>query len=210
MVLQKKFNMISVLIYSILLAFNASHSSNYAADDWIFVKNDNGMQLYHRNVAGFTDKELKVVFPINANINKVKDYLYTPENLVNWMANCTFSKSEAVHSNHKFYYAIYEAPWPISDRDDYGKVTLLKHTSRELKLTFNSVPDGKPLNKEYVRVPYSKGQVHLYYDNVGQLIMDYQILVNRGGTLPDYIREYLENSSPLLTAKRLKGQLESI
>lgn len=203
--------MINILVISVLLGLSSLNTPNPpASENWNFIKNDSGMKLYNRNVEGFSVKEIKVVFPLDAEINKVKDYLYSPENIVNWMASCTFSKSEEVFNKHKFYYAIYKAPWPITDRDDYGQVRLLKHTATELKLDFRSIPDGKPISKQYVRVPYSKGQIYLFYNQDGQLQMEYQLLVDRGGTLPEYIREYLETNSPLNTAKNLKGQLENI
>lgn len=178
------------------------------ADDWQFIKEDKGVKLYNRTIEGFEFKEVKAILDINVDLGNAKTFLENPNNIVKWMSGCRISVSKKRFETHSEYYAIFDAPWPVSDRDDYGKIVLEEDTEKTLHLSFKSMPDGTPEVSKMIRVPYSKGHIKIEELPSGYKILTYQMLVDRGGSLPSYLKDYLENSSPVNTIQKLKSVLE--
>lgn len=197
---------ITSFIFTILSPF--SPSDTVAVEDWSFVKEIKGVKLYSRAIEGFEYKEVKAVLDVKVDLDKAKSYLEDPDNIEKWMSGCTMSVTKKSEDRSKEYYAIFDAPWPISDRDDYGRIELEEHSETILHLSFKSIPDGAPEVSDMVRVPFSKGHIRIEKLDSGKSLLIYQMLVDRGGSLPGYLKEYLENTSPVNTIHSLKETLE--
>lgn len=177
---------------------------------WSFVKEEEGIKLYNRSIDGFEYKEVKVVLDLDLELSKAREYLLNPENIKYWMSGCSDSQVHSLGESSSMYYAVFDAPWPISDRDDFGEIKVMHETEDLLKFQFQSNPEGMPKKSRFVRVPYSKGTILIKKTNDQKVELTYQFLVDRGGNLPAYLKDYLENSSPLNTAKKLRINLESL
>ncbi|GLR18407.1 START domain-containing protein [Portibacter lacus] len=180
------------------------------AQEWNFVKEENGVKLYSRSIDGFEFKEVKAILNLNIDMNKAKEFLLNPNNIEKWMSGCKMSIVKKSEGNKKEYYSIFDAPWPVSDRDDYGEMILAEDAPHKLRIDFRSLPHATPKVSSMVRVPYSKGHIVIRNNKDGSKELVYQFLVDRGGTLPNYIKEYLENSSPVKTVHQLKVVLEQL
>lgn len=181
-----------------------------AVDGWNLVKEEDGIRLYNRSIAGFEFKEVKAILHLSTDLSKAEKYLLNPNNIEKWMSGCSLSISKKSHGNVREYYTIFDAPWPVSDRDDYGMMELKESTGRKLQIDFKSLPDGTPRISSMVRVPYSKGKLTIEVGANGQKTLTYQMLVDRGGNLPSYVKDYLENSSPVQTVQKLKEVLQNL
>lgn len=184
--------------------------SDDLAQGWNFVKEENGIKLYNRSIDGFEFKEVKAILNVDVDIEKAESFLMNPANIEKWMSGCTMSIPKASKGHEKHYYAIFDAPWPISDRDDYGKISITQKTDHKLHIDFKSIPDGTPKVSSMVRVPFSKGHLKIEQHNDQVKTLTYQFLVDRGGSLPNYLRDYLENTSPVKTVEKLKVSLEGL
>lgn len=180
------------------------------SEDWSFVKEEKGVKLYTRSIDGFEYKEVKLNLSVKTDLHKAKDFLFNPDNIVMWMSGCSQSKAISRSSKTQIYYAIFDAPWPITDRDDIGKITLEEMSSENLLMSFQSTPEAKPVNSKYVRIPYSSGLIDIRPGSNGMMNLEYRLLVDRGGKLPSYLKEYLETTSPFKTVELLKDRLEAI
>jgi len=87
---------------------------------------------------------------------------------------------------------------------------LKEDSQKKLRIDFESKPTGTPRVSSLVRVPFSKGHLIIEVDNQGDKTLVYQMLVDRGGSLPSYLKDYLENSSPVKTVNKLKEILEAL
>ncbi|WP_235298864.1 SRPBCC family protein [Portibacter marinus] len=204
--------MIKSFILSIVFLITATiiPGEESSAQEWKLVKEENGIKLYNRHIEGFEFKEVKAILHLNADLKKASTFLMNPKNIEKWMSGCSMSVEKKSGSNVKDYYAIFDAPWPISDRDDYGRIELRHLSDKRLHIDFRSIPDGTPKVSSMVRVPYSRGKLIIDIDANGKKVLTYQFLVDRGGSLPDYLREYLENTSPVNTVEKLKYTLEKL
>lgn len=184
--------------------------SSLDISDWTFIKEEKGAKLYNRTIEGFDNKEIKVILDLNVDLNKTKEFLFSGDNIQRWMSGCNMSESKSSMENEIEYYSVFDAPWPVTDRDDYGKMSLETSSDSELKISFKSVPDGTPKVSSMVRVPFSKGFIHIKTLDDGQKELTYQMLVDRGGKLPGYLKDYLEETSPMSTVHNLKKILETL
>ena len=197
---------ITSVLFSMLTPINSGDT--LIVDDWRFVKEEKGVKLYSRSIKGFEYKEVKAVLSINVDLKKAKHFLANPNNIEKWMSGCSMSVTKKTEDHSREYYAIFDAPWPVSDRDDYGRIVIEEHTETVLHLSFKSIPEGAPKVSNMVRVPYSKGHIKIEKLDSGKSIITYQMLVDRGGSLPGYLKDYLENTSPVNTIHKLKATLE--
>lgn len=204
--------MMKTIILSILFGLGSAMIPGdfTSAQEWKFVKEEDGIKLYNRSIEGFEFKEVKAVLDLNTDLDKAKEFLMNPTNIEKWMSGCSMSITKKNHGNKKEYYAIFDAPWPVSDRDDYGRMELKAYTEDKLHINFESYPEGAPKVSSMVRVPYSKGHLRIDISKSGTKTLTYQFLVDRGGSLPSYLKEYLENSSPVKTVANLKVSLEQL
>ncbi len=204
--------MLKIFIISTLFTFLSNTSLVDTTDNsgWTFIKEQKGAKLYFRQIDGFDYKEVKVILNTNADLKKAKSFLINPNNIETWMSGCTMSVTKKIGTNYSDYYAIFDAPWPITDRDDYGRIELIQDDEYKLHFSFNSIPNGTPSVSNFIRVPYSKGHILINTDKQGRKSLEYQMLVDRGGNLPEYLREYLQQSSPFDTISKLNQVLENI
>jgi hypothetical protein len=204
--------MIKLIILSTFFSlFNYGVSiDTSAADGWSFVKEEHGVKLYNRAISGFEFKEVKAVLHVKTDLTKAKNYLLNPNNIEKWMSGCSMSIAKKSNGNTREYYTIFDAPWPISDRDDYGMMELKESSSGKLHIDFKSVPNGTPKVSSMVRVPYSRGNIIIETNGKGDKILIYQMLVDRGGSLPNYVKDHLENTSPVHTVQKLKIILQNL
>ena len=194
---------------SIFSLFSLSANTDTTiVEDWKLIKEEHGIKLYSRYIEGFEYKEVKAILNIQTDLAKAKTYLLNPNNIEKWMSGCRMSIDKGTEGKQKKYYTIFDAPWPISDRDDFGVMELMEYTESKLKIDFESKPNGTPKVTSMVRVPYSKGHLIIEIDKSGRKTLVYQMLVDRGGTLPAYLKDYLENSSPVKTVSKLKEVLQ--
>lgn len=204
--------MLKLIITSLVFTFLSmtTHSHETIIESWSFVKEEAGMKLYTRTIEGFEYKEVKVVTNLQSDLSKARNYLINPENIKHWLSGCTHSEIIKISNSKSEYYATFDAPWPISDRDDVGEIVLQEYSDARVEYAFQSTPKALKKESGYVRVPFSKGKIILTRDSVEEIELTFQFLVDRGGTLPGYIKDYLESSSPLKTAKSLRHVLESL
>ena len=204
--------MLKLIISSLVFTFLSmtTHSNDTIVESWSFVKEEAGIRLYNRTIEGFEYKEVKVVTNLQSDLSKARNYLINPENIKQWMSGCTYSEVINIGNSKSEYYAKFDAPWPISDRDDVGEIVLEEYSDAKVVYAFHSTPSALKKKSGYVRVPFSKGKIILSKNSSEVIELTYQFLVDRGGTLPGYLKDYLENSSPLKTAKRLRDILESL
>ncbi len=201
-----------LVILSIMMSLGVifSPGDTTSAQEWNFVKEEDGIKLYNRSIEGYEFKEVRAVLNLSTDLSKAKHFLMEPSNIEKWMSGCSMSITKKNTKEAKEYYAIFDAPWPVSDRDDYGRITLRDYSEESLIIDFQSIPNGTPEVSSMVRVPFSKGHLKIEVNASGSKILTYQFLVDRGGSLPSYLKDYLETSSPVKTVQKLKVALEQL
>jgi hypothetical protein len=177
---------------------------------WQFVKRADGIVVERRSVAGSSLKEFRgsgvVQAPVAALLAVVADVPRATE----WMDSCNGSRTvEDLGDREKIVYNRTHAPWPVSDRDAVlHNVVRVDAAARRLDLDFWSVSDDKaPPVSGVVRMPFLRGHWSLWPSADGQSTrVEYQVHANPGGSLPDWLVNYVSRDLPFRTIEGLRAQ----
>ena len=89
-----------------------------AQDNWVEVKDKDGIKVFTRTNTIMSFKEFKATMIIKGKVSDVLSVLYDVDDLEIWGHN--ISRSELIERNGdslQIYYAVAKAPWPYKDRD---------------------------------------------------------------------------------------------
>lgn len=159
------------LILFFLLHFSCT--SFYAQNQWTVEKNESNIQTYSRIKQGKTYYETRVVFNVKAPVKQVIKLITSVDDLKTWLPNTIDSKiTSRVNDSLFFGYTVTSAPWPLSDRDTYFKVTNKKINGKYI-ITLEGKMNDYPLQSDKVRVkdfhakwsitPLKNGEVEIDY-----------------------------------------------
>lgn len=181
----------TILISSIIILL-----SSFISDKWELVNSADDISVYNRKVKGYGMPQSKVeTFLEGGSFTKVKEVLRDIKSFKNWFPKCT--ESTLIESkNGKFiYYTIYDAPWPVSDRDGYIEVSY-SESENEFLMFVKALPKYRPDEEGMVRIPLSDGKWTITKKKKGVSIVNIS-LSRAGGNIPDWLTTTAVEDTPL-------------
>jgi hypothetical protein len=180
------------------------------AQSWDFIKEKDGIKIYTRKDAGSSVKSFKGVADFHAPAAKVYNLIGNVKNLDWWDKNVREIKV-LYYEQEKLsqYYLVYDAPWPVSDRDLCVSATITTDPVTGVRTVY-AVPllNVVPENSKYVRIknywqrwtltPTGNGIVHGVLEGH----------VDPGGSVPDWVYNMVITETPLKIMRGLKERLE--
>lgn len=183
-----------------------------AVGPWEIVRSDHGIVVMRRTVAGSPLHEFQGTGLVEAPVATVLAVLDDTEHRTEWMKESHSQKLiEKSDERTVIFYNRTAAPWPVADRD----VVMRASSSVDLKekllrIEFTSVEHPHwPPQKGVVRVPLLRGHWHLWPVSGGKYTRaEYQVFVNPGGMLPDWLINLASKKIPYDTIRALQGQVK--
>ena len=184
--------------FILMVLFTLMLSCPMTAQSWDFIKEKDGIKLYTRKEAGKTLKSYRGVADINAPAEKIFAMMEDINNTDWWDKNLTRIKVLLYEKNKRAqYYLVYNAPWPVTERDLCVNVTItIDPVTGERKIIAKSLNDVIPERKDMVRikdfrqtwtiVPAGKERTHVVLEG----------FVDPAGGIPDWISNMLIIDSP--------------
>lgn len=129
------------------------------AQSWKLIAEEPEIKLYKKSVQGEHDI-YKAETVILADIDSIIKEIYTFSNYVEWINECTQSReidTTIETSTRKYGFSLNKTPWPLKDIDNYFSLDLERIDSLNCEIHFESLPDFRPLDPEYIRLRISKG-----------------------------------------------------
>jgi hypothetical protein len=195
-----------ILASFILIAINEGVN-----DDWKLRREDKGVSVFTRNVAGSPFEEFKAVVEIrNTTLTRVLDVIMDVKNYPVNFPNC--GGAEVLEQKSKYddiHYLIIDAPWPVMDRDAiYEATTTFSPDGKQAKVKLTPRGDYKEEKKEYVRVQNGSGFWELEEIAPGTIKVIYQLHPDPAGYIPAWIANAVIVSNPMQTLKSLRNLTE--
>ena len=199
-------NISFLLITLCLLVYSASA----VAQNWEFIKEKDGIKIYTRKDAGSSVKSFRGVTDIYAPAEKVYNLIGNVKNLDWWDKNVREIKVLYYEKEKRSqYYLVYDAPWPVSDRDLCVDATITTDPVTHVRTVYAvPLPNAVPENPKYVRIknywqrwvlePNDKGIVHAVLEGH----------VDPGGSVPDWVYNMVITETPLKIMRGIKQRLE--
>jgi hypothetical protein len=179
---------------------------------WELVRNDKGITVHRRSVAGSKLHEFRGVGIIEAPIASVLGVLNDSEHRLEWMKEAVANtRIEQVDSYTELFYSRTGAPWPVSDRDVILRArTTIDPAARQVRIDITSeTHPAWPPQKGAVRMPFLRGHWYLWPEKGGAWTRaEYQIHANPGGMLPDWIINTVSKKIPHETIAGMQKQVK--
>lgn len=177
------------IIFSVVFSFTAS--------EWKEVNNEDGIIVYNREVEGYSIPESKVIgVKEGGTLAEVKAMFLDFSTYHEWIPSCSSSKLVEKKGNTYVYYATYDAPWPVSDRDIYLQVKY-SETSTQIKMEITGLPTYKANKAGFVRIPFNEALWLFELQKDGSIRLTNSSLSDPGGNIPDWISSMAAEDIPL-------------
>lgn len=194
----KKRKLIPLLICLLLLGKTFAQSG-----DWELEKNDSGIKVYTRTVAGEDIREFKATTTIAAPRRDIAYVIINVNDYVNWYPDISEARIlEKISATEFYVYNVLDLPWPATDRDGVSKMSITK-TANTTKITMQAVSGVKAEKSGLVRITKSYGFWELTTKG-DQTEIHFQYFASPAGSLPDWIINMFIVDNPFETLKLLK------
>jgi hypothetical protein len=178
---------------------------------WELVRNDDGIIVHRRTVAGSKLHEFRGVGIVEAPLAAVLAVLNDAEHRTEWMKEAVDNRRIAkVGRFDEVFYSRTGAPWPVADRD----VVNIAHTSFDardhlVKVEFTSTTHAAwPPKDGVVRMPELRGHWYMWPEHGGAWTrIEYQLHADPGGMLPQWIVNMVSKKIPYDTIMGVRKQV---
>lgn len=196
------------LSFSVFFFFSFSVLLN--AQEWKLKKEEDGIKVYTRLVAGSKIEEVRCTAEVKARLSAFTAMLKDVKGYPEWAYNCVESKLiEIISDTSQIYYSRTDLPWPASDRDLVFRSSLKQDPKTLIIKTRSYSVHEKAEEKDgVVRVKKGNTSWTLTPKPGGIIQVDYFVSVDPGGSVPAWLANSTITYGPLNTLQRVKKLLE--
>jgi hypothetical protein len=177
---------------------------------WNFVKEKDGIKIYTRKEPGNSLKSFKGEADIYAPVEKVYNLVGNVKNTGWWDKNVKEIKILYFEKEKKSqYYLVYDAPWPVTDRDLCAEATINTDPVTMVR-TIHAVPlpGVIPEKPDRVRITKYHQSWLLEPKQPGVVHVTLEGSVDPGGSVPDWVYNMVITETPLKVIRGIKERLE--
>lgn len=196
----------------IFLGFLLLSVSVFGQNKWALKKEKDGIRIYtrHSEASAFNDIQVEVDLP--GTIEQISSILWDVAKYTEWAystKSCILIKK--INDNELVYYAEFEVPWPLSNRDLCAHVKMIRDTaSGSLKVVSVGVNNFVPEKKGIVRVK-SKGNWSITpLPGKKMMHLNYILELQPGGSTPAWIINLFSTRGPLESFQNLKQKMTAL
>lgn len=203
---QEKDFLAGFVYFMFLIFFTNTVSADGITTTWELAKDENGIKVFTREIAGSQLKEFKGVVQIKTSLESLIALYYDRDSCQQWIFTCEYSRVlKEISLTEKYIYAESGAPWPVSHRDIIIHSVLTQNPdTKEVLITEIGIPDYIPENSDFVRVPAMNGYFKFTPLNDGVVEVTYQSHSNPGGSIPKFLVNIAVVDNPFDTLSKMK------
>ena len=177
--------------------------------DWELAMDQEGIQVYTKEVEGSGMKATKSVLTIQAKKEEVEAVLRDVPNHKKWMNTITKSQLlEKVSENELYAYYLADAPWPVSNRDIVSHYKISEKPSGEITFDVENASDYVPEKEDIVRIKNATSAWRIIPQAGKEIKLIYRYHAEPGGNVPSWLANQAVTDTPFQTVKNLRKRLE--
>lgn len=187
-----------------VFAIQAWGQTNTQESDWELDSRTDVLEIYTRPSTSSKVKEVRIVAKFDVRPEAVQDAIDNVNNFPSWVFKCNNAYAvDTPSENETIYYASYDMPFPVSDRDIV--VSSKRSTDEKGRIFYhcNARPELVPKNGNKVRVTEMKARWMIEANPDGSTAIDYRIRTSVGGNIPAWLVNLCVTSGPKRTMTRL-------
>lgn len=201
------------LVISLLLAALFTLPVQAKTSAWALKQEeeDINLKIYTRQVEGSSLEEFKGEMLVKTELSAAAALLLDSQAAPQWMHQCErFDIEEQVDELSAVVYFINGAPWPVSDRDAVILTVMSQNPETlVLRADISTVKDLIPESDDYVRIPHMTGFWQFEPKDDGMVLITYQVHVDPGGSLPNWLANSVVVETPYYTMSNMVDMLKS-
>lgn len=186
---------------------NLSGSAQNAAS-WEFKGEKDGIRIYHQKTPGLL--HIKLSMSVKVPLSGIVLLFSDADRYIEWGYKITASRLlHRVSNSELWYYALYDFPWPMDDRDIilHSKIEQDPNT-RAISITNTPYPAYLPENKGIIRIRNSKTRWLFTPGAGGWVQVEQQISTDSAADMPDWLVKLTADTGPRETAKSIRKILQ--
>lgn len=173
---------------------------------WELRKDKDGIQIYSRPVEGWTIHEVRAVTHVPARLSSLVAVINDVPSLPKLVT--IVDHAELVRSDSPTKYQVYttiKMPWPVSDRDALNQREIQQDaTTHAVTITDTALAEGKPVEKDKVRIVKSTQVWTLTPGADGMVEVQTRMLSDPNGPIPSGIINAMSVGTPFDTLTNLR------
>lgn len=198
------------IILSALFLFSATAS--YAQTGaWKLAKDQNGIKVYTRHLDGYAIDELRTELNVKAPMNAVVAVITDANRYSDWIYACASSSIlRKISETEQYQYQVNDLPYPFSDRDVCIHFKIWQDDVTKKVFTSSTAEPGYiPAKEGLVRLPVFIGGYELTPLEDGSINISYQLKLDPGGSIPDWMANMFIVKGPYESTLKLREMVES-
>lgn len=172
---------------------------------WQYVREQDGIASYRRERPGAPLSAFRARATFEADVWTVLSILEDVDRACEWTAHCAeMRRLQATSDLEMLVYARMNAPWPVRDRDVVTRVAIGIDSLTQVVADIRSTSGGPAVAEDVVRMPSLQASYRFLAKGPRQVEVEYEIEVDPGGTLPDWLKNMVGRDLAHQTLERLR------
>jgi len=200
--MQKQKNIISCCVLLGLFVCNPLWSQKDSG--WEYKGEQEGIKIYHQKTPGLL--HIKLSTSVKAPLAGIVSLFSDVDHYSSWGYKISYSKLlNRVSPTELWYYAKYDFPWPLDDRD------IILHSkmeqdpiTRQIIIKNTPYPTYLPENQGIVRIKNSYTQWNFVPGEGGWVYVEQYLSTDSAADMPDWLIKMTADTGPRETAKAVK------
>ena len=191
-------------LLSLLLLFSATTAF---AENWTFLYRAADLEVFSN---GASPPTLKAQGVLAVDVVDIIAILSDVPRRTEWVRNLRESRIILDNqADHVLIYSRYHLPWPANDRDSLIETKYTKdYKNGEITIRFNAIEvAGEPPRKDAIRIPTVDGVLHLKILDEGKTFVRYEVKLDPGGWLPQWICNFFVRDAPMEMLQAMKRRI---
>lgn len=180
-----------------------------AEQDWRLVKDEEGIQVYLKDVPGSSYQAYRGVAQIHANLDRLLALQDDPVQACQWIYECRQQKMLKQDQDRAWTYTQVNTPWPVQARDTVLQIDTRRLGQGEVVREISAAPSFLPKNSEYVRVPQANGYWKFTAKGAQLVEVVYELHAEPGGHVPAWLANRFVVESPFQSLQQLRRLAQS-
>ncbi|MFT3922770.1 MAG: START domain-containing protein [Myxococcales bacterium] len=196
----------------VVLSSSAAHAGGRG--QWQWLEEKRGIQLWALEVPGQSLPGFRGNTKIKGSIAQIASEMLDAPHHTEWMHRCAESwvYQRTSETRGVLYNRTSSAPWPVWDRDVVLDVQFdYAPDQKALTVRFKNLDNLlRPVPERVVRMPKLAGFYKMVQVEPNLTNVTYQVEVDVGGSIPDWIAEEVAKDLPYYTLLSLRERVEGI
>jgi hypothetical protein len=178
------------------------------AANWEYKGEKEGIKIYHQKTPGLF--HIKLSTSVKAPLSGIATLFADVDHYTDWGYKISHSRLlRRVSPTEVWYYAKYDFPWPLDDRDIilHSKMEQDPNT-RRMTITNTPYPAYLPENKGIVRIKNATTHWLFVPGDNGWVYIEQQIATDSAADMPEWLVKMTVDTGPRETAKAVRKILQ--